>query len=160
MPDVASAAEAVRRWVDAAPAESVIDAREAPAARRMPLGSPCRVSPPGLGLRLCSVRRHLYGKHRFQPCEVGAYLPIDEVTGAYDMEHLLAGVDHLGVARHLAGPGGGYAGWTAGWRLGWTKQHAHNFDIAVVGRPRGRSPAISASASGATMRGRLSDGTR
>ena len=135
MQDAISTAEAVRNWIADAPIESVIDAREAPGvpsnATRVALSRLASgPSPP-----VVFIRRHLYWKHRFQLGGIGTYQPINRDTGAYDREHLLAGVDHLEVARYLAGPGGGYAGWTAGWQVGWTKHDAHNFDIAVVGRP-------------------------
>ena len=135
MPNTISTAEAVRCWVDKAPAESVLDVREAPGApsnaTRVALSHLASDPRPPIVF----VRRHLYWKHRFSAGEADPYAPIDEETGAYDIQHLMAGVDHLKVARHLVGPGGGYAGWTAGWRLGWTKHDAYGFDIAVVGRP-------------------------
>ena len=67
------------------------------------------------------VRRHVYWKHGVRP---------DGGDG-----HM---VDDLQVARYLAGPGGGYAGWTAGWACWWTRHDAHNFDVAVIGRPSRR----------------------
>ena len=108
----------VRSWVDAAPAGTVLDARLAP-------GAPSNATRVALS-RLAAepfppvtfVRRHVYWKHGARP---------DGGDG-----HM---VDDLQVARYLAGPGGGYAGWTAGWACGWTRHDAHNFDIAMIGRP-------------------------
>ena len=111
MGDRASTSEAVRRWVGSFPAESVVDARSAPGgpgnAARVALS---RLAAPGGPL--VAVRRNVY----YKPRPGGP-------------------VDYLAVARHVAGPGGGYAGWTAGWHCGWTRHDAWAYEIAVVGRP-------------------------
>ena len=130
-----SVASQVRAWVDAAPLGSVIDARLAPGAP----SNATRVALSRLSSEPCPrivfVRRNIYWKHEYQPVDFAAY-PIDR-------EHLLASVDLRQVARHLAGPGTGYAMWTAGWACGWTRHYPYRFDIAVVGRPpRSFAPSI------------------
>ena len=130
-----SVASRVRAWVDAAPVSSVLDVRSAPGAP----SNATRVALSHLAAEpfppVVFVRRHIYWKHGYYPDN-----PAERAHGAsgwdaLNMGHLLASVDHLQVARHLAGPGGGYAGWTAGWACGWTRHDAYNFDVAVVGRP-------------------------
>ena len=129
-----SVASQVRDWVDDAPPATVLDARSAPGgpsnATRVALSHLANETFPPIVF----VRRHIYWKHgcrsRIKAAEDALAAP-----NTFDMEQLLADVDQLKVARHLAGPGGGYANWTAGWACGWTRHDAHNFDIAVVGRP-------------------------
>ena len=125
----ASVASQVRAWVDAAAPGTVLDARSAPRAP----SNATRVALSHLAAEpfpaIVAVRRYIYWKYDFD------HTTAADASDVADMDQPVASIDHLQVARHLAGPGGGYAGWTAGWACGWTRHDAHNFDIAVLGRP-------------------------
>ncbi len=121
MPADISTAEAVRRWVDEAPASSILDARDVPSG-------PCNAARVELS-RLASdpespvsfVRRHVYWKGEY------AKNSWDDALGEP--------VDFVAAAFHVAGPGAGLAGFSAARVFGWTHQMLVSPEVAVVGRP-------------------------
>ena len=122
MPDKISTAEAVRRWVEEAPPESILDAREAP-------GAPSNATRVALS-KIASapespvsfVRRHVYWKGEF---------PKDHWDEAFAAEP----VDFVAAALVVAGPGSGLAGYSAARLFGWTHEVLVAPEIAVVGTP-------------------------
>ena len=125
MPTTISTAEAVRRWVDEAHPESVLDTREAPGApsnaTRVALSK--IASDPESSVSF--VRRHIYWKGGFTK---------NQWTEPFDAEP----VDYTAAALAVAGPGSGLAGYSAAQLFGWTHEMLIAPEIAVVGRaPRG-----------------------
>ena len=119
-----STAEAVRRWVMAAPAESILDVREAPGAP----SNATRVALSHLASepdsQVSFLRRHIYWKNQY---------PADRWGDGFAEP-----VDWVAVVLHLAGPGSGSAGYAAARLFGWTHQVMIAPAVSVVGRaPRG-----------------------
>ena len=117
-----STAEAVRRWVDESPSESILDARDAP-------GAPSNATRVALSRTVADpespisfVRRHIYWKGGFPKSQWDAPLYAEPV-------------DYTAAALTVAGPGSGLAGYSAAQSLGWTHEVLVAPEIAVVGSP-------------------------
>lgn len=145
MPDTISTAEAVRRWVDEAPSESVLDARKAPDApsnaTRVALSK--IASDPESPVSF--VRRHIYWKGGFP-------------KNQWDEGFAAEPVDFLAAALAVAGPGSGLAGYSAAQRFGWTHEMLVAPEIAVVGcPPRGFEEQVLIRSRANTARKELSE---
>lgn len=118
-----STAARVRAWVDAADYGAILDVRDVP-------GGPTRSARVALSRLACArypsivhIRQNIYWKHVF-----GEDVPVP----------VPAGVGYLPAALHVAGAGGGLAGYGAGSMFGWTRVRVCGSDVAVVDRaPRG-----------------------
>ncbi|MCQ3806252.1 MAG: hypothetical protein OXB92_09540 [Acidimicrobiaceae bacterium] len=117
-----STAEAVRRWIDESPSESILDAREAP-------GAPSNATRVALSRTatdpespISFVRRHIYWKGGFPKSQ-------------WDTPFAAEPVDYTAAALAVAGAGSGLAGYSAAQFLGWTHEVLVAPEVAVVGCP-------------------------